>query len=117
MTTSVRFRFSARRRRALLALAATGCGTWPALVAGPANAADPVPGAWPTRPIRLLCPLGAGTSADGVARLVARGLQDALGQNVIVENRPGAATNIASDLVARAPADGYTLLFGTSSLA
>ena len=114
MTTSARFRFSARRRRALFTLAATGCGP---MLAGLAGATEVATGGWPARPLRLLCPLGAGTSADGVARLVARGLGDALGQAVIVENRPGAATNIASELAARAPADGYTLLFGTSSLA
>src|SRR2546423_1794062 len=66
--------------------------------------------AYPTRPVRLIVGYAAGTN-DILARLVARSLSDRLGQQVIVENKPGAGTNIATELVVRAPADGYTLLF------
>jgi tripartite-type tricarboxylate transporter receptor subunit TctC len=65
---------------------------------------------WPARPIRLIVPQSAGGSTDLVARPLARLLGDALGQTVIVENRPGAGSVIGTDLVAKAPADGYTLL-------
>src|ERR1700761_7249748 len=70
-------------------------------------------GQWPTRPVTTLCPFGAGTSTDGLIRLIAASLTDGLGQNFIVENRPGANGNIAAGLAAHAAPDGYTLLIGT----
>jgi tripartite-type tricarboxylate transporter receptor subunit TctC len=81
-----------------------------------ALAQSPQAAAWPQRAIRMIAPLGPGTSVDTVARLAARGLGDALGQSVIVENRPGGSGNIASELVAKAPPDGHTLLCGNSAL-
>jgi len=69
---------------------------------------------WPSRPIRLINPLAAGSGPDILSRLVAERLSQALGQQVIVENRPGAANNLAAQAAARAPADGYTLFFATS---
>ena len=68
---------------------------------------------YPTRPIRLIIPYPAGGPTDFVGRLVAQKVTQYLGQQVVVDNRPGAATIIASELVARAAPDGYTLLFGT----
>ena len=65
---------------------------------------------YPTRPVRLIIGYPAGGSADITARLTAQWLSERLGQPVIVENRPGAATNLATEAVVRAPADGYTLL-------
>ena len=65
---------------------------------------------WPSRPVRLTVGFAPGGSTDIVARLIGQWLQDRLGQAVVIENRPGAATNIATELVAHAPADGYTLL-------
>lgn len=66
--------------------------------------------AWPQRPVRIVAPFAPGGSADTLGRLVARGLQDSLGQSFIVENRAGAGGLIGSAQVARAPADGYTFV-------
>jgi tripartite-type tricarboxylate transporter receptor subunit TctC len=66
--------------------------------------------AWPQRPIRIIVPFATGGSADVYARFLAQRLPDQLGQPVVVENRPGAGAVIGTDLVAKAPADGYTLL-------
>jgi tripartite-type tricarboxylate transporter receptor subunit TctC len=68
--------------------------------------------AYPTRPVRILVGFVAGGNFDIVARLVGQSLSEQLGQPVIVENRPGASSNIATEAVVRAPADGYTVLLG-----
>jgi tripartite-type tricarboxylate transporter receptor subunit TctC len=68
---------------------------------------------YPTHPIRLMVGFAAGSSADVAARIVSRKLGDLLGQTVIVENRPGASSMIATEYVARATKDGYTLLLAT----
>jgi tripartite-type tricarboxylate transporter receptor subunit TctC len=68
---------------------------------------------YPTRPIRLVVGFGAGSSADVAARIVTHKLGDILGQSIVVENRPGASSLIATENVARAPKDGYTLLLAT----
>lgn len=69
---------------------------------------------YPTRPIRLLIHTPAGSLVDVFGRIVAQDLGDRLGQGVIVDNRPGAATQIAVEQLVRAPADGYTLMINTS---
>jgi tripartite-type tricarboxylate transporter receptor subunit TctC len=66
--------------------------------------------AYPTRPVRLIIGYPPGASADITARLIGQSLSERLGQPVVVESRPGAGTNIATEAVVRAPADGYTLL-------
>jgi tripartite-type tricarboxylate transporter receptor subunit TctC len=66
--------------------------------------------AYPTRPVRIVVGLSPGGSVDIVTRLMAQWLSERLGQQFIVENRPGAGTNIATEAVVRAPPDGYTLL-------
>ena len=71
--------------------------------------------AYPTRPVRIIVGFAAGGPADIVARLTAQWLSERLGQSFVVENRTGAATNIATEAVVRAPADGYTLLFVTAT--
>jgi tripartite-type tricarboxylate transporter receptor subunit TctC len=72
---------------------------------------------WPARPIHLIVPFPAGSSSDIVARIVAKGLSDRLGQQLVVENRPGASGNVGTEAVAHATADGYTLgLANTSTL-
>ena len=70
---------------------------------------------YPTRPVRMIVAFAAGGGTDLLGRTVAQKLQEALGQSFVVENRGGAGGNIGTDLVAKAPADGYTLLFGYSS--
>jgi tripartite-type tricarboxylate transporter receptor subunit TctC len=72
--------------------------------------------AYPTRPVRIIVGFAAGGAPDILARLIGQGLSERLGQPFVVENRPGAASNIATEAVVRAPLDGYTLLqFGPSS--
>jgi len=90
-------------RRQFLSLATVALGM-PA-VSRVANAQ-----AYPTRPVRMLVGFAAGGAPDIAARLVAQWLSDRLGQQFIVENRPGAGGNIATEAVVDAPADGYTLL-------
>src|SRR5262245_51298822 len=66
--------------------------------------------AYPTRPVRLIVPITPGGAADIMARLIGQWLSERLGQPLVIENRPGAGTNIGTEAVVRAPADGYTLL-------
>src|SRR3954465_6847623 len=68
---------------------------------------------YPSKPIKLLVPLAAGSTADIVSRYVGQELAKALGQPVVVENKPGAGGTIAMAEVARAPADGYTIAFAS----
>ncbi len=68
---------------------------------------------YPVKPIRLVAPFPPGGSVDNVARLIAPGMSESLGQNVMIDNRGGASGNIGMEYVARAPADGYTLLINT----
>ena len=71
--------------------------------------------AWPTGPVRAIVPFAPGSATDTVGRLLAEKMRDALGQPVVVENRAGANGLIGAEAVARAPADGTTLLVGTNS--
>lgn len=82
-----------------------------ACVIAPAQAQE---AGYPNRPIKLIVGLTPGASSDTVAREFARGLSDRLKVPVVVENRPGANTIIATNMVAKAPADGYTLLISSS---
>lgn len=70
---------------------------------------------YPTKPVRMIVPFPAGGATDLFARVLSLKLGEKLGQSVVVENRPGAGGTIGSDLVAKSPADGYTLLLATSS--
>ena len=79
-----------------------------ALVAATANA---IAQSYPNRPVRMVVPLSAGGFADVPARIIAPRLSEVLGQQVFVENRPGAGATIGTDFVAKSKPDGYTLLF------
>src|SRR5450631_4380616 len=72
---------------------------------------------YPARPVRWIVGFGAGTSADIVARLMGQWLSERLGQSFVIENRPGAGTNIGTESVVRSAPDGYTLLFVSPSAA
>ena len=91
---------------AVAALAALAVSLAPALVAAQV---------WPNKPLSLIVPFTAGGSTDTVARIVAEKLTTRLGQPVIVDNKAGAGGAIGSDFVAKSPANGYTMLVGTSS--
>lgn len=80
------------------------------LFAAASMAATSAMAAYPDKPIRLIVGFSAGGSTDVVARIVGKEIGDALGQPVVIENRPGAGSNIAAEMVARAEPDGYTLL-------
>src|SRR5688572_5829343 len=95
-------------RRVLLALL-QGCVATAALTCATTTVAQ----SYPSRPIKIVVPFGAGAAADVAVRRVAVGLQAAIGQSVVIENRPGAGGSIAAEHVSRAAADGYTLLAGT----
>lgn len=71
---------------------------------------------YPNRPIRMVVAIPAGSGTDTVARLIAQGLTDRLGRQVVVENRPGAGTIIGNEIVAKARPDGYTLLVNGAAL-
>lgn len=91
-------------RRALLACAVTA--------AAPSFGQSP---AYPSRPVTLVVPFAAGGGTDTVARMIGQRLSTALGQPVVIDNRPGANGLIASRQVAKQPADGYTILLGSNS--
>ncbi|MCQ4159260.1 tripartite tricarboxylate transporter substrate binding protein [Roseomonas sp. GC11] len=95
-------------RRSLLAGLAAGTA---ATLAAPRPALADT-GAWPRRPIRLLVAYAPGGGTDNVARVLAAQLQTVLGQPVVVENKPGAGGNLATEAVAQSRPDGYTLLIG-----
>ncbi len=71
---------------------------------------------YPNRSIRIVVPFSAGGANDNVARILGQKLSEALGQPVVIDNRPGGATNLGTEIVAKAPADGYVLLMNNSSL-
>jgi len=92
--------------------------TLPRLLAALAFLAAPLDAAlaqdWPSHPLRIIVPFPAGGSADAQTRVIADELGRALGQPVIVENKPGARGNIGAAAAAHAPADGYTLFMATT---
>ena len=94
--------FDPLRRRLLLATGVLAAG-------GPALAQ----GAWPNKPVRVIVPFAPGGTTDILARALAPELGRAFGQTFVIDNKPGAGGNVGSDMVAKSPPDGYTLLMGT----
>jgi tripartite-type tricarboxylate transporter receptor subunit TctC len=97
-------------RRQLVALAATSA-------LAPAVIRPVFAQAWPTRPVYVVVPYAPGGSTDVVARVTAERLSRIWGQQVVIENKPGAGTNFGSEVAAKSDPDGYTVLMGTSALA
>ena len=100
------------RRSALgrvFAATALTCLAWGAL---PAMAQE----RWPGKPVRIIVPFAAGGSTDVIARMIGQKLSVVWGQPVVIENRAGAGGNLGADLVAKSPADGYTLLMASGSI-
>src|SRR5258705_12447503 len=81
----------------------------PAIGSRMASAQGPSPQTWPTRFIKLVVPFTPGGGIDGIGRIVGARLSEMWGQQVVVENKPGAGGNIASEFVARSAPDGYTM--------
>ena len=101
-----------KNRRTFLAQAAalSGAFAW-------GGGVQAQPAAWPQKTVRLISPYGAGGSNDISARILAEQLGRRLGQQFIVENKPGAGTRLGNELVAHAPADGYTVLYAAAPYA
>jgi tripartite-type tricarboxylate transporter receptor subunit TctC len=89
----------------------------PVLIGAPAFAQAPSPSAWPNRFVRLVVPFPAGGGTDAVARILANRLSEIWGQQMVIENKGGAGSNIGADAVARSEPDGYTVLIGSLPLA
>lgn len=75
----------------------------------------PVAAQYPAKPVRMICPFPAGGVADNVTRIVARGIAEGLGQQIVVENRPGGDGIVAANALLQSVPDGYTLLMGTAT--
>ncbi|URI07113.1 tripartite tricarboxylate transporter substrate binding protein [Aquincola tertiaricarbonis] len=104
---------SSTRRRVIasaLGLAASGLAALPPQAAAQTGAAD-----WPARPLKIVVGFAAGTPPDVFARIYGEYAARKLGVPVIVDNKPGSAGNLASDAVAKSPADGYTVLYNVST--
>jgi tripartite-type tricarboxylate transporter receptor subunit TctC len=78
-------------------------------------AAAPAQDAWPSRPLRMVAPFPPGGTTDVLARIIAQRLSDALGRQVLVENRPGVGGNLGNEFAARLPPDGYNILLSSSA--
>ncbi len=98
---------STYRRRFGVALAAAALGCTLPIVAHAQS--------FPSKPVKLVVPFPPGGSLDNVGRLLAQKLTEAWGQQVVVENRPGAGGNVGADAVAKSPADGYAVVMGALS--
>src|SRR3984957_13489611 len=99
------------RRREFLSLLGGAAAAWPraAMAQAPPN--------WPQRVVRIVVPYVPGGGTDAIARILAAGLSKSAGYQVIIENKGGGSTNIGTEAVAHAAADGYTILFASLSFA
>jgi tripartite-type tricarboxylate transporter receptor subunit TctC len=104
---------SARRRTSVASsIIAAAAALWIGTAAGPLWAAE----SYPTHPVRIIIPFGAGGGTDIQGRLLGKKFFDSMGQTFIIDNRPGASGLIGTELAAKSPPDGYTILFTTASL-
>jgi tripartite-type tricarboxylate transporter receptor subunit TctC len=105
-------------RRALLGKTSALGASWLAapLLAGSMASAAHAQAGWPTKPVRMVIAFPPGGPTDIVSRIIASELARLLGQQVVVENRPGAGGNLGAEQVARAAADGYTIFYNTSAI-
>lgn len=87
------------------------CAAWIALIAG-TGAFVPAHAQYPNKPVRLILPFPPGGGTDTLARILGGKLAEGLGQQVVLDNRPGAGANIGAEIAAKSPPDGYTLLMG-----
>jgi tripartite-type tricarboxylate transporter receptor subunit TctC len=101
---SPKFQAAGLQRRTVLVTLAAGVAAGSGLLAHAQTD-------WPSRPVKLISPYGAGGASDLSARVLGEYLARELGQQIVVENKPGAGTRVAIEMVARAPADGYTVLY------
>jgi len=99
-----------QRMRLKVLLSAAACAL-AASFAAPVHAQ-----AWPTKPVKMVVPFSPGGSTDVVARMLGQRLSEIWGQTVVIENKAGAGGNIGADMVAKSPADGYTLLMASGSI-
>ncbi len=99
-------------RRTALIHTAMALAALATVSAAPAIAAD----AWPSKPIRLVVPFSAGGANDLLARAAAEGASKALGQAIVIDNKPGAGAALGTDIVAKAAPDGYTFLVSAAGV-
>lgn len=105
-------RLTAPRRRAWLSRLPRGL-LGVAMLLGPLGGLQAqAQSAWPNKPVRIVVPFAPGGTTDLLARAMAPELQKAFGQAFVIDNRTGAGGNVGADIVAKSPADGYTLLRG-----
>ena len=109
------FAFTARKFATVAALACAALTTLPAAAQStPAGKGQSAPGAYPNKPIRMIVPYPPGAGTDFTAREIGKAISEALGQQVVMDNRPGAAATLGHSLMSKVAPDGYTLGLGTT---
>ena len=115
MTRTTRRRLERGMRSTSIVIAALAAGLLTASPDALAQAASASTASYPTRPVRMIIPYAPGGASDSVARIVGQKLSESMGHSFVIDNRPGAAGTLGRSMVAKAVADGYTLLLGDST--